>query len=63
MTEMGYQTGITASTRSPAFIGLIVSFAAVLWLIADLDRPREGAIVVSQAIMRQMLTEMGPENQ
>jgi hypothetical protein len=63
MAEMGYQTGITASARSPAFLGLIISFAAVLYLIADLDRPREGAIVVSQAIMRQMLTEMGQENQ
>jgi hypothetical protein len=61
MTEMGYQTGITASTRSPAFIGLIVSFAAVLWLIADLDRPREGAISISQAVMREMVTNMSKE--
>jgi hypothetical protein len=54
MTEMGYQTGITGSARSPAFIALIISFAAVLWLIADLDRPREGAISVSQRAMRDL---------
>jgi len=54
LTEMGYQTGITGSSRSPAFVGLVLSFAAVLYLIADLDRPREGAISVSQKAMREL---------
>ncbi len=61
MTEMGYQTGITASPRSPAFLGLVISFAAVLYLISDLDRPREGAISISQAVMREMATNMSKE--
>jgi hypothetical protein len=55
---MGYQTGITGSARSPAFIGLVISFAAVLWLIADLDRPREGAISISQQAMRELQQTM-----
>lgn len=54
LSEMGYQTGITGSARSPAFLGLVISFAAVLYLIADLDRPREGAISVSQKAMREL---------
>jgi hypothetical protein len=67
LTEMGYQTGITGSTRSLAFLGLVISFAAVLSLIADLDRPREGAISVSQKAMRELYSTMdevpeGPAN-
>jgi hypothetical protein len=50
---MGYQTGLTSSSRSPAFLGLVISFAAVLSLIADLDRPREGAISISQKAMHE----------
>jgi hypothetical protein len=54
MAEIGYQAGISRSARSPAHIVLIVSFAAILWLVADLDRPREGAIRVSQKSMRDL---------
>jgi hypothetical protein len=54
LTEMGYQTGISGSARSPAFLGLVLSFAAVLSLIADLDRPREGTIFISQKAMREL---------
>ncbi len=54
LTEMGYQTGVTGSARSPAFLGLVLSFAAVLWLIADLDRPREGTISVGQRAMQEL---------
>jgi hypothetical protein len=61
MTEMGYQTGITGSRRSPAFLALVISFSAVLWLIADLDRPREGAISVSQKSMRELEQTMREE--
>lgn len=54
LAEMGYQTAITGSARSPAFVGLVISFASVLWLIADLDRPREGAISISQKAMQEL---------
>jgi hypothetical protein len=58
LAEMGYHTGITGSARSPAFMGLVISFTAVLYLIADLDRPREGAIYVSQKAMSELQEEM-----
>jgi len=54
MAEIGYQAGLSGSARSPTHLALIVSFAAVLWIIADLDRPREGAIKVSQRSMREL---------
>jgi hypothetical protein len=54
MAEIGYQAGLSGSARSPTHFALIVSFAAVLWLVADLDRPREGAIKVSQKSMRDL---------
>gem|GEM_PF-6443312 len=54
LAEMGYHTAITGSARSPAFVGLVISFASVLWLIADLDRPREGAISISQKAMQEL---------
>jgi hypothetical protein len=54
MAEIGYQAGISRSHRSPAHLVLIVSFCAILWLVADLDRPREGAIRVSQKSMRDL---------
>jgi hypothetical protein len=54
MAEIGYQAGVSRSARSPTHIILVVSFVAILWLIADLDRPREGAIRVSQKSMRDL---------
>jgi hypothetical protein len=54
IAEMGYQAGLSGSTRSPAHVGLVVSLAAVLWIVADLDRPQEGAIKVSQKFMRDL---------
>ncbi len=62
LTEMGYQTGISSSVRSPAFLGLVLSFAAVLSLIADLDRPREGTIIISQKAMRELHQTIDPSS-
>ena len=58
MGEMGYQAGVVGSNRSPTHVVLAVSLAAVLWLVADLDRPREGAIRVSQKSMRDLERSM-----
>ena len=52
--EIGYQAGLSGSSRSPTHLGLVLALAAVLWLVADLDRPREGAIRVSQRSMRDL---------
>jgi hypothetical protein len=55
---MGYQAGVTRATRSPATIVMALTFVAVIWLVADLDRPGEGFLHVSQEPMievRQMM--------
>ena len=44
----GYQAGLSATRRSPAMLGVVLGFALVLSLIADLDRGQEGLLRVSQ---------------
>lgn len=48
MAGVGYQGGLIKSIRSPATFVLIVSFSIIIGLIADLDTPQDGALVVSQ---------------
>ncbi len=45
---MGYFGGLTGGGRSPAVLSLALVFAAVMWLVIDLDRPQEGLLRVSQ---------------
>jgi hypothetical protein len=54
MGGIGYHEGLTCLRRSPAAIALILTFSAVLSLIADLDRPREGLLRVSQQAMIEL---------
>jgi len=42
MTAVGYYAGLTATRRSPAILALVLTFSAVILLIAALDRPYEG---------------------
>jgi hypothetical protein len=48
MGAEGYRAGLAATRRSPVMAAMILAFAGVLFLIADLDRPGEGFINVSQ---------------
>ena len=48
MAAVGYQAGLSATRRSPAMLGLVLAFALVLLLVADLDRAQEGLLRVSQ---------------
>lgn len=48
LAAMGYHAGVVGKNRSFAVLAVAISFSAVLWLIADLDRPREGSLTVSQ---------------
>jgi hypothetical protein len=48
MAAVGYQSGLAATRRSPALLAMVLAFSSVLYLIADLDRPQEGFLVVSQ---------------
>jgi hypothetical protein len=58
MASMGYQAGLSATRRSPAMLLLIFAFAGVLSLIADLDRPQEGFLRVSQEAMTDLQRTM-----
>ena len=61
MASVGYQSGISATRRSPAMLVLVLAFAGVLVLIADLDRPREGFLKVSQQAMTDVQKMMNSE--
>ena len=54
MASVGYQAGLSATRRSPAMLLLVVAFAGVLFLIADLDRGQEGFLRVSQEAMTDL---------
>ena len=48
---MGFHAGLAGSGRSLALLALVLAFSAVVTLIADLDRPQEGLLRVSQQTM------------
>jgi hypothetical protein len=47
MLAMGYHAG-ESGKRSPAVVPLALAFSAVILVVADLDRPQEGSLRVSQ---------------
>jgi hypothetical protein len=51
MAGIGYHEGLTSRRRSPAAVILVLTFSAVIYLIADLDRPQEGLFNVNQQAM------------
>ncbi len=60
MGGVGYLCAIARSRRSPEVVVLALSFSVILMVVADLDRPLEGFIRVSQKAMtdvRQMMDE------
>lgn len=62
MAAVGYQTGLAATRRSPAMLVLILAFASVMFLIADLNRPLEGFITSGQQPMIDLQTSMQSVN-
>jgi uncharacterized membrane protein len=58
MLSMGYQAGVSGSRRTVAVLGLTIAFAGVIMLIADLDRPQEGFLRVSQQSMIDLQRSM-----
>jgi predicted transporter len=58
MASAGYQAGLAGTRRSPASMGLVLAFAGVLYLVADLDRPSEGLLTTSQAAMIDLQKSM-----
>ena len=63
MGSLGYQEGLAGSRRSLAVIGLLLTFSVVMLLIADLDRPQEGMLRISQQSMIDLKQMIVAEDQ
>jgi hypothetical protein len=60
MMAMGYQTGQQGMKVSPVILLLALAFSSVIYVIADLDRPLEGSLRVSQQPLLDTRESMGP---
>ena len=60
LAAMGYHAGLAGTIRSLAVIVVAVTFSAVIALIADLDRPQEGTLIVSQQALIDVRQSMNP---
>ena len=61
MAVLGYYEKIGGTRRSLSVFGLAIAFAAVLGLIADLDRPGQGRFQVSQQTMVDLQRSMNEQ--
>jgi hypothetical protein len=59
MAAVGYQFGLTGERSWVVTIFLVLAFAAVILLIADLDRPQFGLVRVSQQAMIDVINKIG----
>ncbi|MCU0500671.1 MAG: DUF4239 domain-containing protein [Anaerolineae bacterium] len=59
MAAMGYQFGLTGEHSWPVTILLTLVFTTVILLIADLDRPQEGLLRVSQQAVIDLINKIG----
>jgi hypothetical protein len=58
LTAMGYHAGLAGTGRSLAVLAVAVTFSVVIELIADLDRPQEGVLRVSQQALLDVQRSM-----
>jgi hypothetical protein len=58
MAQLGYQAGLAGGRRPLSVPAFALSFALVMYLIADLDRPQAGWIRVSQQPMLDLQRSM-----
>jgi hypothetical protein len=62
LAAMGYHAGLSGTSRSLAELAVAFTFAVVIGLIADLDRPQEGVLQVSQQALVDLHHSMqGPQ--
>ena len=61
MAAVGYQAALCATRRSPAMVALVLAFAVVLHLIADLDRGQEGLLRITQQSMLDLQKSLPAE--
>jgi hypothetical protein len=59
MIGVGYYAGLTSKIRSLSSLVLALTFSAVMVLVADLDRPQEGMLRVSQQALVDLRSTMG----
>jgi hypothetical protein len=57
---MGYHAGLVRTTRSLVVIAVGVTFTVVIGLVADLDKPSEGFLTVSQQALVDLRESMKP---
>lgn len=55
---MGYHAGLSRTSRSLAELAVALSFSIIMGLIADLDRPHEGGLRVSQQALLDLRKSM-----
>jgi hypothetical protein len=60
LAAMGYLEGLSGTRRSLAVIAVAIAFSVVIELIADLDRPQEGVLRVSQQALLDVQRSMNP---
>jgi hypothetical protein len=58
LSAMGYQSGLSGSSRSIAIALVALAFSTVIWLIADLDRSQDGLLRVGQGAMVDLQKSM-----
>jgi hypothetical protein len=56
--SLGYHSGLSGARRSPVVLSLALTFAIVIWMVVDLDRPQEGFLRVSQQPMIELRSSM-----
>ena len=61
LSAMGYLEGLTGTRRSLAVIAVAITFSVVIELIADLDRPQEGVLRISQQALLDVQKSMHPQ--
>jgi hypothetical protein len=60
LATMGYHAGLTGTRRSLAILAVAVTFSVVIELIADLDRPQEGVLRISQQALLDVQRSVNP---
>ena len=60
LAAMGYYGSLAGTTRPLAILAVAVTFSAVMWLIADLDRPQEGSLKVCQQPLIDLRNSIAP---
>jgi hypothetical protein len=58
LATMGYHAGMVGTRRSLAILAVAFTFSVVIELIADLDRPQEGVLRVSQQALLDVQRSM-----